>query len=84
MNQELLEAIKKRKKQIGGADEPEERQIPKSEINVKHNTEGFKQNKAMLEELFGKKNEGQAQPVDVKKEEIKGDTKNFNNAKSML
>jgi hypothetical protein len=29
MNQELLEAIKRRKKQIGGAEEPEEKPLPK-------------------------------------------------------
>ena len=38
----------------------------------------------MLENLFGKKQAVEEPPVEIKKEEIKGDAKNFNNARAML
>jgi hypothetical protein len=55
MNQELIDAIKKRKQKLGvddGPQEPEKVQ-PVKPSNV--HGENFNQNKKMLEELFGKK-----------------------------
>ena len=55
MNQELLDAIKKRKKQLGGEDAPKQEEIKKP-VQPAVKAENFNKNKQMLEDLFGKKN----------------------------
>ena len=55
MNAELLEAIRKRKKQMGGGepDEPAQKEPPKSDI-INHSSD-FEGRKKNLEAFFAKK-----------------------------
>ena len=57
MNQELLDAIKRRKQKLGGDEEPEQAKKEQKDQPVKPVTHGenFNKNKAMLQGLFGGK-----------------------------
>lgn len=59
MNQELLDAIKRRKQKLGGDEEPEQAKKEQKDQPMKPvaHGENFNKNKAMLQGLFGKKNQ---------------------------
>ena len=80
MNQELLDKIKKRK-QLIDPDAPAEPEGKKETREVHRGGEAFKEKQRELERNLFKK---EAPQEEVKKEEPKGNTQNFNQAKLLL